>query len=115
MQVGQHFHVHRDHCRACLHERLYIEVRIRDHQMDIERYAGHPLDRFHHRRADGDVRHEVAVHHVHVNQIGTAAFGGRDGLAEHGKVGRQNRGRDEHAHRLTSREIGSPGAIRNPP
>ena len=35
-------------------------------------------------------------------------------VAERGEVGREDRRRDLHAHRLTSSEIGSPGAIWKP-
>ena len=69
------------------------------------------LSDFDDRRADGDVGHEVAVHHVHVNQIGAAALDGGHGVAEVREVGRENRRREQDAHRLTSSEIGSPGVI----
>ena len=46
------------------------------------------------RRPDGDVRHEVAVHDVDVNQVGAAALHGGDRLAERGEVGREDRRRD---------------------
>ena len=68
------------------------------------------LQRLHHRRADGDVGDEVAVHHVHVNQIGAAALDGGDVAPERGEVGGQNRRRDLHghsAHRLTSSDTAS--------
>ena len=58
--------------------------------------------------------HEVAVHDVDVDQIGAAALGQRDGVAQRGKIRRQQRRRDLDMpgwlHRLTSSEIGSPGA-----
>ena len=53
----------------------------------------------------------MAVHHVDVDEVGAAALDGRDRLAEGREVGREDRRRDLHAHRLTSIEIGSPGAI----
>ena len=58
--------------------------------------------------------HEVAVHHVDVNEIGAALFGGGDRRAERGKIGGKDRRRDADrfaAQRLTSSEIGSPAAI----
>ena len=58
--------------------------------------------------------HEVAVHHVDVNQVGAAALDGRDRVAERREIGGEDRRRDLHAHRLTSSEIGSPGAIWKP-
>ena len=117
MKMRQHFHMHRQHVGAGLDERFGVLVGVRDHQMHVERHARHPLDRLHDRRADGDVRDEVAVHDVHMNQIGAAFFGGRDGRAKRGEVGRENRRRDADRcsrQRLTSSEIGSPAAIWNP-
>ena len=46
--------------------------------------------------------------------FGAAAFDGSDRLAERREIGGEDRGGDQDAHRLTSREIGSPGAIWNP-
>ena len=42
----------------------------RDHQMDVERQAAVLAQRLHHHRADGDVGHEVAVHHVDMDPVG---------------------------------------------
>ena len=56
----------------------------------------------------------MAVHDVDVNQVGPAALNGRDLRAEDREIGRQDRRRDPHGHRLTSSEIGSPGAIWKP-
>ena len=80
MQMRQHFDVHRHHRGARLHERVDVAIRVRDHQVDVERHLGDPLERLHDRRADRDVRHEMAVHDVDVNQIGAAALDGGDGV-----------------------------------
>ena len=65
---------------------------------------------------DRDVRDEVPVHHVDVNEIGAAALDGGDVAAERrqsrptGSTARSERPRSRRSvgHRLTSREIGSP-------
>jgi hypothetical protein len=57
----------------------------------------------------------VAVHYVEVHEIGTPSLGGGDLLTEPGEVRGENRGRKPSGHRLTSSEMGSPGAIWNPP
>ena len=111
VQVRQHFDVHRHHRRAGVRERLDVAVRVLDHQVHVERHPRDALERPHDRRADRDVRHEMAVHHVDVNEIGAAALDRRDRVAERREVGGEDRRRDLHAHRLTSIEIGSPGAI----
>jgi len=111
MEVRQHFDMHRDHAGARLGECVEVLVGIHDHQVNIQRNLRDSPNRFHDRRSDGDVRDEMAVHDVDVDQIGAAALGRADRVAKRGKVGCQDRGGDEHAHRLTSREIGSPGPI----
>ena len=48
-----------------------------------------------HDRADGDVGHETAVHHVDMDPIGPGRVDGADLLAQAREIGRQDRGRDE--------------------
>ncbi len=47
-----------------------IGVGRRDHQMAVERFVGAVADRADHRRAEGDVGHEVPVHHVEMDPVG---------------------------------------------
>src|SRR5262245_64666082 len=72
------------------------EVRIRDHPMDFEGQVRHPPKRLDDPGAHRKIRHEVAVHDVHVDPIG-AGFG-RVGylLAQPGEVGGQDRGGKLH-------------------
>ena len=114
MEMGQHLDVHGNHRRAGLGERLEVAIGLFDHQVDVERDPGDALERADDRRADGDVRHEVAVHDVDVNEVGAAALRRGDGAAERGEVGRQDGWGNLDRHRLTSIEIGSPGAIWKP-
>ena len=65
-----------------------------------------------------DVRDEVPVHHVDVNQIGAATFGRGDVASERCEVGGENRRRNldrAGSHRLTSSEIASLAPTRKPP
>ena len=62
--------------------------------VDFERLGRVRAQRLYHHRADGDVGHEMAVHHVDMHPIGPfgldrAAFG-----AEVGEISRQDRRRD---------------------
>ena len=114
MQVREHLGVHGEGGRAGLGERVEEAVGIRNHQVHVERHGGHALERSDDGDANRDVRHEVAVHDVHVDEISPAALRRADGLAERGEVRGEDRRRDPDRHRLTSREIGSPGATRNP-
>ena len=53
--------------------------------------------RLHHRRADGEVGHEMAVHDVDVDPVGAGLVDRADFLAELGEVGGQDRRGDERA------------------
>ena len=44
-----------------------------DHQVAVEEQVGVCAQRLHHRRTDGEVGHEVAVHHVDVQEVGDLA------------------------------------------
>ena len=86
-----------------------IAIGLADHQMHVERHAGDPLQRGDDRRADRDVRHEVPVHHVDVNQVGAASFDPRDLVGQPREIGREDRRRDAHGHRETSSVMASYG------
>ena len=53
-------------------------VDVVDHEVHVERLRGDPLDRLDHRRADREVGHEVPVHHVDVDEVGSAVLDERD-------------------------------------
>ena len=56
-------------------ELLHIAHGLHDHQVNVQEHVGHLADGLHHRDADGDVGHEHAVHHVHMDVVG-----GRDAV-----------------------------------
>ena len=68
-------------------ELLQEEVRVRDHQVDLEREPRHPPKRLDDRRAHREIRHEVPVHHVHVDPIGSRLLRLGHLLAQTGEVG----------------------------
>src|SRR3970282_2195041 len=68
---------------------------VLDHQVHIQRDPGPPVDRLHHQRADGDVGHEVPVHHVHVEQVCLGLHLGHF-LGQGAKVRGQHRWGDLH-------------------
>ena len=94
MQMRQHLDVDRHHVGAGVDERLEVAIGLHDHQVHVERQRRGLAERFHHRHANGDVRHEVPVHHVDVNLIGAATRRGRDFGAEVREVRGENRGRE---------------------
>ena len=66
IQVRRGFLVHRNHVRPGLGKRPDVLLRILDHQMHVQGHPGCLAQGRHHRHADRNIRHEVAVHHVHV-------------------------------------------------
>ena len=75
-------------------EGLEVGVGGGDHQVDVERGARAGAERGDHVGAEGDVGHEVAVHHVDLHPVGAGGLDGGDLLAEAGEVGREDRGDD---------------------
>ena len=111
MEVGQHLGMNRDPRRSGVDERLDVAIGVENHQVHVERNLGHLVDGLHDQRSERDVRHEMAVHDVQVQQVGATPFDLGDLRCQRGEIGREKRRRNQHAHRLTSIEIGSPGAI----
>ena len=74
VEVGRRLPVHRDPRGAGGQVVVEQPVGIGDHQVDVERQPRVPRERRDHRRAEGQVGHEVAVHHVDVHEVGAAGF-----------------------------------------
>ena len=92
MRIG--FDVYRNHLRAGFNKLRGVDTGLRDHQVRIDRQTSELRERLHHRQTNGDVRHEVTVHHIDVQHAGAAAFDCLDLIAETGEVGGQNRRSD---------------------
>ena len=109
VDVGTCLHVHGDDIGAGLGECFQIRIAGRDHQMHVEHFLGVAAQRFHHVRADRDVGHEVAVHHVDMDPVGAGRIDCAYFLAELGEIGGQDRrGDDEWAlHLNSSQDINS--------
>src|SRR5688500_16412074 len=62
--------------------------------MRVQGQTGCAGERTNYRKSDGDVRHEMAVHHVHVDDGRPAALGRLDLLAEPREICRKDGGRN---------------------
>jgi hypothetical protein len=103
VQVGTGLDVDRDRVRPGLAELRDVGVGPLDHQVNVERQRGGRARRRDDQRADGEVRDEVAVHHVDVNPVGPGGGNGGDLLAQAAEVAGENRGGDEQVgHRRAS-------------
>ena len=95
MDVGARLRMDGDVVGAGLGERIEEIVDRRDHEVYVERLLGVGAKRLHHGRADRQVGHEMAVHHVDVDPVGARFVDRPHVLAKLREVGGQDRGRDE--------------------
>ena len=98
-EVRRRLRVEGDGVRAGADEVRRVALRALDHQMHLEHPArlAHPLrERLDDHRPDRDGRHEVPVHHVHVDHPRAGREHLADLLAQATEVGRQDRRHDLH-------------------
>src|SRR5688500_15720273 len=91
MQVWICLDMDRNHLRAGPYKLRRVCPWIGDHQVSIDRQTSKTGKRFHDGQTDRDVGHEMSVHHVNVQNIGSAAFDGAYFIAQTREVGGQNR------------------------
>ena len=75
-----------------------VRVDRADHQMHVKQLGGVRAQRLHHHRPDGDIGDEMPVHHVDMDPVGTGSVDSAHFLAQPGKIGGQDRGRDQGGH-----------------
>ena len=65
---------------------LDVWIGGRDHQMHIEGFGGMGAQGADHRRPNGDIGHEMPIHHIHVDIIGARPVDQTNFLAQLGEV-----------------------------
>ena len=90
--------VDRDPVRSGVEVLLQAGLRPLDHQVHVERQPSRFAQGADDRRAEGQVRHEMAVHHVHVDEVRAPGLGHRQGVGEAREVGREQGRRDPDFH-----------------
>ncbi len=93
VQVDGVLHVDQQGVGPGVGEGVEVAVGLGDHQVDLQGQARDGPQRLHDHGAHADVRHEVAVHDVHVDAVGAGGLGLADLLAQPGEVGGQDRRR----------------------
>ncbi len=86
--------VDRDPRRARVEILVERPERLLDHQVDVEGDLRVPAKRAQDQGADGEVRHEVPVHHVEMDEVRPAPLAGRDRLVQPSEVGGEEGGGD---------------------
>ena len=94
MQMRTGFGVHRDQVRARPREIPKIGGSGRDHQVHVHERLHMGPDRGDHIGANGQVRHEVSVHRIHVDPVGALGLYGADLGAQFREIRRKDRWRD---------------------
>ena len=113
--VGRRLDVHRHVVRAGLGVPDGPPVRVVDHEVAVERHVGRRQQRLDHRQPEGQVRHEVRVHHVDVQPVGAVPTGVGDGrglVGQPREVRRQDARGDHRMHVARVRRAGA--AVRTP-
>ena len=82
--------MHRNGIGAGLDEGGDIALGVLNHEVDVQVQARDLADGFDHRRPNGDIGDEVAVHDVHVQDGGAGALDASDLFGQAGKVRRQD-------------------------
>src|SRR5262245_48719556 len=82
-----------------------VSVGVRNHQVNVQWQLGDRTNRLHHQGTDGDVRNEVAIHHVNMQKMCPGLFYLADILTERGEVRGENGRRNPDAHWLTSKKM----------
>ena len=94
VQMRAGFLMHQNLVGARLDEQGRVPVGIGDHQVHVQDGAGGLAQRFDHRRSDGHVRHEMAIHHVQMKHAAAGRFERGNLLAQTREIGRENRWQD---------------------
>ncbi len=81
-----------DHIGPRLGIGLDIGIDGRDHQVHVHEGRNMRAKGFDRGGAEGQVRHEMPVHHIDMDPIGALGFDRADLGAEIGEIGRENRG-----------------------
>ena len=50
---------------------VHVPHRVKNHEVDVERYGDAPAYRLDHERTEGNIRHEIAVHDIAVDPVRT--------------------------------------------
>ena len=78
-----------------------IGIDRRDHQMHVEGLGRDMPDRLHHLRTEGNIRHEMAVHDIDVDDVAASRHDVADRFAEPREIAGENGGEDfQRAHGL---------------
>src|SRR5215471_2772606 len=82
---------------TCLDQFIQKEIWIRNHEMDFEGQRSHLSKRPHDRHSHRNVGHEMAIHDVNVNAVGSCPCQFLNLCRQMAEVGSENRGCEFYA------------------
>src|SRR5215471_7561286 len=98
--MGCRFYMNGDHRRSCIAKSLQVAIRLRYHQMAVQRQLGRSPGRLHNHWPKRDIWNEMAVHDIYMDYTSATALYCLDLLAQARKVRRQDwRGNFDHFSR----------------
>ena len=98
VQVRPAFGVDRQDIGPGVAKRLQPWIDRRDHQMHVERQGRMRPDRLYDVWPQGDVGHEMPVHHIHMNPVGARRLQRADFFAQPRKVAGEDRRTDQRSN-----------------
>ena len=105
-----------DRVAARIDEFVDVAARLRDHQVRVEGQARDAAERLDGSRAEGQVRHEVAVHDVEMDPVGAGLLASPDGGAQVREIGVEDARRDASSTRshYSPTPAGTGSGLRSP-
>jgi hypothetical protein len=89
MQMRPGLGMHQDMIRAGLGKGRDVWIDRRDHHVHVERQAAVRPQAFQDRRSEADIGHEMPIHHIEMQPVGSRRLDRPHFVAESGEVGRQ--------------------------
>ncbi len=98
MQVDDRLGVDRDDIASRIDKGIDEAIRVFDHEVHVEGQACRLSQGRDDTGTDGDVRHIVAVHYIHMDQVSAGLLHRLDFLPQPAEIGGQNGGCDLFLH-----------------
>ena len=108
LKVWRRLDVHHQGVGAGLRKSVDVAIGIDDHEVDVHGELRGGAHHLHDARPERQVRDELPIHHVHVNQVGARRFCRAHFVGQPPEVGAQNRGGNAHRVRHVSLSLTRP-------
>ncbi len=90
MQIIVTLPMHQERIRPSGHELIQEHVRVRDHEVNLQRQSSNRAQRFYYHGAERNVRHEMAVHYIDMDAVRSTVFGLGNLFTQASEIGCEN-------------------------